>query len=1506
MVGNTYIVRFLYSLPMNNKSKKSYSVSSKIEAVKRISTGESVTVIARELGVARKTLYIWSKRYSSSANRNKPQSLDSRYVSGNNHHKSVSKSLRFKLLTLVVKHPSWSLNQYADALKMGRHGIYNALRRFDLTTVDGRLAFSNLYYGPGKLETDIKVSIIRSIERGDVSIAEIAREYHISRKTIYRWIKQYQDSHDLTPCYVKGQDHHKSFASKDVDTILGMVRKYPESSIHELARLTDYSSHGIYNVLSRYNLTTADKRRAYAVPDGAVQPRRAPLVDRVKTVYEQFTPQKAPAPPPVFQLLKTFFISAGASFVTFLSLGYWIDLILTAPSLSFGIGIVFAGISLMMGTLFFLYSFKYYITLAIVLSYSQSKEDNNSSTEGGFLQRLFGYGAQPQNKLNTKAIGLESNLDHIHLSRHPYISVQIPFFNEKYVAERAIIAATNFDYDGEYEVMVCDDSTDETTEIIRNYLRKNCIHGAKAVNIRKEEGWELYSAEVKPGVTLKHLHRTSRSGFKGAALKLALTLVDERTEFISIFDADFVPYPDSLELFLKYFKAQNDGKETYENSNVAVVQGYQWHVLNKSENWITRGVRSEYSGSYVIERSGQEVYGGLKHISGSVYMIRKDVLEKVGWASSITEDYELTLKLYEAGYKVVYTPYIQAPAECVSTLKRLIRQRMRWAEGHSYNVKLMWKRLLWGRWEVSKDMDSLMQGSTVKNNETMNQSNNEPIFVPSPLTFAEKMEFMFNIPYYLQAFFFLVGTLAWLLSEAIFPAQLPFWTSLWGWSLVLTNMFALPLVNAVGLFLEESEERDYSGLASFVILSYLVVPFQAYAAMKGFLEKEEGGWFRTPKTGVITDVFKRGTFYRFIEGILPNWSAEQHSKTSTLQSTMESYLSRTSANDTFNDFKMPSVSKRRLLLGKVLITTFVVMFVGVNYLGTLAPVKEVSVNPPTAHRIQTVKTDYSLTESPEFMVIMPQSHRNKKLGSLIKEVNAAENELETKVYYQEKEIDIPIVQERLANGNYKITVQSGNHLQPGKYSLVTTMGGVSKSEVQTQSFTWGVLALNFNKSSYKAGDEIVIGMGVVDDSGDTVCDASITVSISSTSGEESYSDDDIKNSDECGATTVTANPDYSLTIPSLESGTYTVTVTARTRNGERTVVDYFEVHDSLPFDIVRNSATRIFPPVDYSMNISVTPDTDFQGRITERVPASFIIEGASVSETTVDDKILAWDVNWKAGTTYTLSYTYKAPDISPEFYLLGPLEFYTNDTIIYSETRSWQVAADAVAHDATTDGGSTSSFSHTVSGTDRVLLVFVNFFSTTDPDVTSLTYNGVALSKVTDSLNNWTANRYLETQVWSLANPDTGTHTVSLSASGSIVASSVVASSYNGIDTADPIDAVATNTGSSSNPSVDITTQNANSLIVGGGLVAGGDTDPFTPGTNTTELWDNATGTGQGDIGYFGGTETASTVGTYTFDFNSSASDRWSIIAVEVVVPEKLLLFMFLVPLVPYYFKRKQ
>src|SRR3989441_8481591 len=335
--------------------------------------------------------------------------------------------------------------------------------------------------------------------------------------------------------------------------------------------------------------------------------------------------------------------------------------------------------------------------------------------------------------------------------------------------------------------------------------------------------------------------------------------MNPRTEYVMIFDADFVPPADAIWHFLDYFgrlaKAKNglangnghngNGNGHAKNGNghgaptngdrLAVVQGYQWHMLNASENWITKGVRAEFSGSYVLERAGQELFGAMKMISGSVYMIRADVLRKLGWSTSITEDWELTIRLYLAGYKVVYTPYIQAPAECVSEVRRLIKQRMRWAEGHTFNVRKYF-------WQVLRSPN---------------------------LTWQEKLEFAYYAPYYLASVLYTFATLSWIVGVLVLGQKLPMWGEVFGWSLVVTNALALPLMNLTGVLLEGSLKRDALGLLSFIGLSWILVPFQAYASIKAIFERKEGGWVRTPKSGHVTEALERFHLARLMPWELP-------------------------------------------------------------------------------------------------------------------------------------------------------------------------------------------------------------------------------------------------------------------------------------------------------------------------------------------------------------------------------------------------------------------------------------------------------------------------------------------------------------------------------------------------------------------------------------------------------------------------------------------------------------
>ncbi len=842
------------------------SAYSKLDILKRLEVKQaSIASLAREYNVARGTIY---KCLVDSKNSKSPEPKPTLF------DKKVYKIL----IRLVCKSPKFTSEQYSTHLReMNFHissfDVQNYLNKLGLTDEYTRLNYCRNYLGPGRFKPDVKKEIVTKCLQDSRNVSELARNYNVSRNIIYKWVKDYQSNIEYLDKYRRGDDHHKAVYPRIEEEVLSMVVNNPNLTAKQIAGIVQVSSWTIWKIMDRNNLNKMSNRMAYSVSHRTepVAATESQVIDRDRSITEQFVPNVAPAPPLKRSKLWLYFILS-----SYFSLFIFLTIFKILPIIN-SVGMMFAGISLIMGSFFFLYSLKYYLTLAIVLSYSQQdlkKKNIKESIRGSLLNWLLGN----KNLNDSKILGLESNLDNIVLINKPFVSVHVALYNEKNVVERLSQALTSFDYPN-YEIILADDSTDETSELIKNY-QKRYLFKEESLTVTNGDGWEMTEIEVKPGVTFKHLHRNTRSGYKGQALKLALSLSDPKTEKIAVFDADFVPYPDTLTLFLKYFQTQNDPK-------TAVVQGYQWHVLNKSENWITRGVRSEYAGSYIVERSGIEIYGGLKQVSGSVYMIRRDALESVGWGSSITEDFELTLKLYEKGFKVLYTPYIQAPAECVSTLNRLIRQRMRWAEGHSFNVKKMFFKLLF--------------------------SNHLSIF--------EKFELIYLTPYYLQALFFLIGTFSWLVSEAIFKVRLPFWTELWGWSLVLTNMISLPLTNAVGLFLEESEHKDYSGLGSFIALSYLVAPFQAYSAVKGFIQSHEGPWFRTPKTGRITDTFIRGKFYRFIQGIIPN----------KIPALDMNFLELKTAHNTFDSFSIKPKMNR--YVGNLVLLVLLVSSVTISYLG---------------------------------------------------------------------------------------------------------------------------------------------------------------------------------------------------------------------------------------------------------------------------------------------------------------------------------------------------------------------------------------------------------------------------------------------------------------------------------------------------------------------------------------------------------------------------------------------
>lgn len=264
-------------------------------------------------------------------------------------------------------------------------------------------------------------------------------------------------------------------------------------------------------------------------------------------------------------------------------------------------------------------------------------------------------------------------------------------------------------------------------------------------------------------------------------------------------------------------------------------------------------------------------------------------------------------------------------------------------------------------------------------------------------------------------------------------------------------------------------------------------------------------------------------------------------------------------------------------------------------------------------------------------------------------------------------------------------------LHPGKYTVRVSMSNSDGGQATiTKEFLWGVVALDFDRPNPRPNDPVQAGIGVLDDAGVTICNAKIDVKLTDPRGQVTtynVKKKNLKVNPDCVDKGVTNTPDYSFTFTPQRSGIYHVQLTAKTAAGDRRLEENLMVDAASKFDVQRSEyPTRIYPPSPYNVAIAVTPTQDYRGLVTEIVPADFEIskltpDGSVIlPSTNSTEKKLEWSVDWRAGETYYLRYTFDAPDISPALFLVGPMSIAPNSLADrdWQESRQWQIASDAV------------------------------------------------------------------------------------------------------------------------------------------------------------------------------------------------------------------------------------
>lgn len=243
----------------------------------------------------------------------------------------------------------------------------------------------------------------------------------------------------------------------------------------------------------------------------------------------------------------------------------------------------------------------------------------------------------------------------------PRVTVQLPIYNERFVAARLIDVVAELDWPADrLQIQVLDDSTDETSGIVDGRVKH----------------WK------ENGKTIEVVRRGGRRGYKAGALAAGL----ERAtgEFVAIFDADFLPPRDFLRRTLGSFR----------DPAVGMVQA-RWGFVNAEHSWLTRAQAVSLGAHFRIEQQVRSSRGLFFNFNGTAGVWRRAAIDSAGgWrADTVTEDLDLSYRAQLAGWRFVYLDDVVVPSEVPVTLGALRAQQHRWAKGSMQTARRTLPRL---------------------------------------------------------------------------------------------------------------------------------------------------------------------------------------------------------------------------------------------------------------------------------------------------------------------------------------------------------------------------------------------------------------------------------------------------------------------------------------------------------------------------------------------------------------------------------------------------------------------------------------------------------------------------------------------------------------------------------------------------------------------------------------------------------------------------------------------
>ena len=231
----------------------------------------------------------------------------------------------------------------------------------------------------------------------------------------------------------------------------------------------------------------------------------------------------------------------------------------------------------------------------------------------------------------------------------PTITIQLPIYNEKYVATRLVDAVCAQDYPKEkMRIMVLDDSDDDTVNLMHQTVLK-------------------YQSL---GFDISHVRRGTREGYKAGALKHAMK--STKSDFVAIFDADFIPPDWYLKKAIPHFT----------NSKIGLVQ-CRWGHVNENYSALTQAQALNLDFHFLVEQKAKSNSHLFMNFNGTAGIWRKECIDDAGgWhTATLVEDLDLSYRAQMKGWKCLFLPDIVVDAELPVQMNGAKRQQFRWAKG---------------------------------------------------------------------------------------------------------------------------------------------------------------------------------------------------------------------------------------------------------------------------------------------------------------------------------------------------------------------------------------------------------------------------------------------------------------------------------------------------------------------------------------------------------------------------------------------------------------------------------------------------------------------------------------------------------------------------------------------------------------------------------------------------------------------------------------------------------